>query len=528
MDTFSLNDLLTGFRFVQKTPSFLRHRISPEEALATLRARRENREGDFLRLMKAAVYENPRSPYLALLKHAGCEYEDLKAAVHAGGLEGTLEKLFDQGVYLTVNEFKGRAPVRRGGYIIQAGPSLLRNPLAAHHLQAHSSGSGGKKVPVLIDLAFVRDRAINHFLALQARNGMGWRHAIWGVPGNTDMVRVLELSALGSPPARWFSQVDVRSRQLHPRYRWSARFLRWSGRVGGTRLPAPEYVSSADPKPIVDWMTGTARQEQTAHLVTWAGTAVRICQFAAAAGADLSHVQFSIGGEPVTAARLATIRRTGATAVPRFMAMECGYIAYGCLKPSSPDDFHIFDDMHGVIQAGDRGPEHGLPPGALLISSLRPTAPFIFLNVSLGDQARMIPGTCGCPLESLGWQKRIREVRSFEKLTSGGMTFLDTDILKVLAEDLPSRFGGSEFDYQLVEDEDAAGTPRVRLVISPVLGPLDNDAVQDFFLKAVGAGSGAERVMGLQWRAGDYVTVERAFPEQASSGKILHVLKKRR
>ena len=528
MGTFTLNDLLTGFRFVRRMPSFLRRPISPEEALATMRARQENREGDFLKLMRKAVFENPRSPYLALLRHAGYEFGDLEDGVRADGVEDTLKTLFDRGVYLTVNEFKGRAPVRRGNFTVQAGPSLLRNPMAAHHLQAHSSGSGGKNVPVLIDLAFIRDRAVNHLLALRARGGLGWRHAIWGVPGNTDMVRVLELSALGSPPGRWFSQVDLRSPQLHPRYRWSARFLRWSGRMGGVRLPAPEYVSPADPKPIVDWLSGTVRNGRTAHLVTWAGSAVRICQAAATTGADLSHVQFSIGGEPVTAARLATISKTGAAAVPRFMAMECGYIAYGCLKPSSPDDFHVFDDMHAVIQPGDSGPEQGLPPRALLLSSLRPTAPFILLNVSLGDQARTIPGTCGCPLEELGWKKRIREVRSFEKLTSGGMTFLDTDILKVLAEDLPSRFGGSEFDYQLIEDEDSSGTPRLRLVISPSVGLLDPDAVKGFFLRAVGAGSGTERVMGLQWQAGDYVSVERAFPEQASSGKIIHFLKKRR
>jgi len=528
MDVFSLNDFVTGVRFLKKLPSFLNRPISPEEARATLRRRLENRASDFCALMKSAVFENPGSPYLRLLKNAGCGYGDLENMVKESGLEGALRKLLREGVYLTVMEFKGREPVRRGSLVIPAHPSLLRNPLSGRHIRAHSSGSGGKSVPVLIDLDFVKERAVDHLLALEARNLLDKAHAVWGIPGNTDMVRVLELCALGSPPERWFSQVDPESSRLHPRYRWSSRMMRWAGRIRGMKLPAPEHAPLSEPAIIVRWLAEAAQQKRPVHLVTWASSAMRLCQAAKETGIDLSHVHFSIGGEPITEAKLDTIRRTGAAAVPRFMAMECGYIAYGCLKPSFPDELHVMSDMHAVIQPDARNQSPGIPPNALFLSSLRPTAPFILLNVSLGDQAETLPGSCGCPLEKLGWTQRIHRVRSYEKMTSGGMTFLDTDILKVLEEALPSRFGGSLLDYQIVEEEDASGKPRLKLVIDPSLGPLDSRTVADFFLEAIGPGSGAERVMSLQWRESGFLSIERKPPEKASSGKIIHVLKARR
>jgi len=528
MDFFSLNDLLTGINFFKKIPSFLHHPVTLEEARRTIRRRLENRPTDFCALARTAIYDNPRSPYLRLLRNAGCRYGDLENSVRKIGLEETLGALFEEGVYLTVNEFKGRVPVRRGDKIIAAAPSLLRNPLSRRHLQAHSSGSGGRSVPVLIDLDYVRERAANHLLALEGRNGRAWIPAIWGVPGNTDMVRALELCALGAPPRRWFSQVDPRSPGLHPRYRWSARMMRWAGRVWGTDIPAPEYVPLDDPGTIIHWLVRVAACGQIPHLVTWASSAVRVCRAAAQAGMDLSRVQFSIGGEPVTEAKLETIRSTGATAVPRFMAMECGYIAYGCLKASFSDELHVFDDMHAIIQPKGLKSGHGLSPNALLLTTLRPAAPFILLNVSLGDQAERCSGTCGCPLEKTGWTGRIRQVRSFEKMTAGGMTFLDTDIIKVLEEILPARFGGSLLDYQLAEEENPAGEPRLRLLISPSVGPLDPLAVKEVFLEAIGRGSGAERVMSLQWREGDYLAIDRKSPGLTPSGKIIHYLPARR
>jgi hypothetical protein len=108
------------------------------------------------------------------------------------------------------------------------------------------------------------------------------------------------------------------------------------------------------------------------------------------------------------------------------------------------------------------------------------------------------------------------------------MTFLDTDLIRVLEEVLPARFGGGPTDYQLVEEEDDDGRSRLRLLVHPGVGPVTPAAVIDVFLAALGAGPGAQQVMALQWRAAGFVGVERAVPVALPSGKVLHVHRRQR
>ncbi len=103
------------------------------------------------------------------------------------------------------------------------------------------------------------------------------------------------------------------------------------------------------------------------------------------------------------------------------------------------------------------------------------------------------------------------------------MTFLDTDVIRVLEEVLPARFGGAPTDYQLVEEEAKDGQPRVRLLVHPRVGPVDFTVVADAFLAAIGGGSGVERVMELQWRQAGLLTVERRAPLVTTLGKIQHI-----
>ena len=60
---------------------FLRHRLTPDEARAVIRDRMEHRDANFLRIAEYSIYGFPESPYLPLLKMAGCELGDLQALV---------------------------------------------------------------------------------------------------------------------------------------------------------------------------------------------------------------------------------------------------------------------------------------------------------------------------------------------------------------------------------------------------------------------------------------------------------------
>jgi hypothetical protein len=89
------------------------------------------------------------------------------------------------------------------------------------------------------------------------------------------------------------------------------------------------------------------------------------------------------------------------------------------------------------------------------------------------------------------------------------MTFLDADVVRVLEQAMPARFGGGPTDYQLLEQEADDGSPCLRLLVHPAVGPLNPAAVADALLAAIGPGSGAHRLMALDWRESRLLRVER-------------------
>ena len=179
------------------------------------------------------------------------------------------------------------------------------------------------------------------------------------------------------------------------------------------------------------------------YLVAYTSSIVRICQAARDAGVDLAGIGALATGEPVTATRLAAIQATGLTVTPIYASVDTGIVGKGCLAPSASDEVHLFHDLLATIQPPRETDWPGLPGHALLVSSLRDTAPLILLNVSLGDQGIVSGRRCECPLERLGWTMHLSTIRSYEKLTAAGMTFLDADLIYVIEEVLPARFWGN-------------------------------------------------------------------------------------
>ena len=60
-------------------------------------------------------------------------------------------------------------------------------------------------------------------------------------------------------------------------------------------------------------------------------------------------------------------------------------------------------------------------------------------------------------------------------------------------------------------------------MVHPRVGACDLRDVADTFLRTVGEGDGAQRVMGTLWRESDLLQVERRAPFAGPTGKILHV-----
>ncbi|MDR7417657.1 MAG: hypothetical protein QN178_01965 [Armatimonadota bacterium] len=473
--------------------------------------------------MRSAVFDTEHSPYRKLLAHAGITYGDLAAMVDKTGVEDALRTLCRHGVYLTVNEFKGRQPVVRGSLQMTVHPALFANALTPVHIPTHSSGSGGRQTVGGINLRHLRDQAVGLCLFLEARGRERWIHGHCGIPGGSALHAMLRLSCAGLPPSVWFSHVDTSAPTVHARYRWSIRLVRWGSWLAGRPLRPPRYVRPDDPSPIIEWIRQVREQGLVPHLRCTPSTAVQICSAATDAGVDVTGTEFTPGGEPLTAARMAVITRAGARAVSQYASVESGHIGYGCLAPSAPDDHHLLSDLQAVIQPGRDAGHPCLPSDAILLTSLRNTAPFILLNVSSGDVGCIEERACGCPLERLGWRLHLHTIRGLAKLTTGGMTLLDADVVRILEEVLPARFGGRPTHYQLVEDERHDGRPMLRLLVHPSVGPLDEDAVADTFLSTIGTANGAARVMELFWRDAGVLRVERRAPLATTTGKILHL-----
>jgi len=527
----SAEDLRVGLRFLAALPRFLRSPFTLEQARAEVKLRFEQRADRLLDRVSEAC-RAPDSPYARLLRHAGCTQEDLRNSVTREGVEGALQELLQAGVYLTGEEFKGRRPVVRGSLEFTVNPAALLNPRSVVHGLSESSGSRGARTPVPIDLAFIHDHAINTHLTLAAHGGCDWQHAHFGAPGGTAVTNPLEFARGGRPPLRWFTPIDLATPGLDARYRWGARALRFGSVLAGVPLPTATFAPLDAPLPIARWLADELGQGRIPHLWTFASSAVLICQAASAAGLDIRGARFTGGGEPTTAARRAVVENAGAVLLPRMGATETDILAYACANPEAADDMHFFDDRHALIQPGTGSPGGlsstgagpALPAKAMLLSSLLPSAPLLLLNVCMGDQAEVTRRRCGCGLEREGWGVHIHEVRSFEKLTAGGITLLDVDVIHVLEEVLPARFGGSPTDYQLVETLDGArARPEIRLLVNPALGSIDPAAVCEVFFNAIGGGTGGERLMELQWRSGNVLRIVREPPRKTASGKILHL-----
>ena len=88
--------------------AFLADPIPPAQAEEEIKRKLETRAQCFLELARAQIYEQPASPYLKLLRAAGCEHAYLEREVLTRGVEQALEQLARAGVYLTSAEFKGK------------------------------------------------------------------------------------------------------------------------------------------------------------------------------------------------------------------------------------------------------------------------------------------------------------------------------------------------------------------------------------------------------------------------------------
>jgi hypothetical protein len=369
-------------------------------------------------------------------------------------------------------------------------------------------------------------RAALYTLISQDAFGMADRpYALWRPvpPGNAGLLNLLHHAKIGKRVERWFTQYPLRPR--HVREYVFTRYTLAACARAGVAVPTPEHVPLEQAEVVARWLAAQCERGMPAALNAPASSGVRVCRAALENGLDISGTLFRFGGEPLTEGKAQAVAEAGGSVFCNYTMGETGRIGLGCNARLMRDEVHILLDNLGVIQR-DRDAGGGISVPALLYTSLQPSAPKLLLNVESDDYGVLVERDCGCPVGALGLRLHLHTIRSYEKLTSEGMNFVGTELLALVEQVLPERFGGGPADYQLVERE-VGGLPKVAIVVSPRVGDIDERAVVRAVLQTLGSGPAYRGMMAEIWRDGETVRVERREPHQTVAAKILplHIMR---
>jgi hypothetical protein len=526
-------------RFIAGLRKFHASRMEPDEAIALartfIRQRVASREENFLNLVEKGVFQSPESPYLKLLGPKKITFDDLKSWVSREGLERSLRLLESEGVYFTVDEFKGRVPVKRNGTVFHCEPAMFDNPFLSYVYEVQSGATRSAGTRVRIDFDYLHQRSLYDALLLDIHGCLTAPVANWfpvfpGAPGINSSLR---FAHIGNAARKWFSQVDETRLDVTWERKFGIRLIHFLSRMFGSPLAEAEYVSLNDAGKVASWAAQTLDQHGQCVIYTFAASAVRVCIAAADAGVSLRGARFLVTGEPLTPQKRKEIESTGALAVPVYGISEAGVIAAGCNKPHGESDHcHLYSDTTAITPHEYRVAHSDTTVSSYLFTSILYEAPKLLLNVGMGDFGEIYTEPCDCGFGKIGFDVHLSNIRSYEKLTGEGVTFVDTDFLWIIEKKLPAMFGGRSTDYQLIETENANGLPHLELLISPSVGSVDEDQVVNTFMSLLKraedrgwAQSGTE-----MWRQSQMLKTVRAFPMPTASGKILpfHLVKPQR
>lgn len=525
-----LNDARMALQYAHSLREFYRAPVDLSDPAGAIRTSLAGRAQRLLHTLDSAVWDHPTSPYLALLRHAGIERDELAAWVRLEGVEGALRRLLDAGVYVTLDEFKGRVPIRRGSLELPTDEHSFDNPLARRDVLSSSGGSRSRGTRLVVDLRDILDELPARYLFKQAHGLLERPFAAWwpAPPALGGIKNTAAVLKLGIPMLRWFSPTPPVWGRTANKSAVVVLTTVLGARLAGRHLPWPRHVPVEAAEVIARWLAEQTAHGVRLHMGLGASRAVRVCLEAQRLGLDISGHTLRASGEPLTDAKAQCIVATGCRYCSNYTLTESGRLGVSCGDGDAPDDMHLLLYRMALLQQPLPLPGWPEPVGALYATVFAERMTRVMLNVETGDYGVLYDRRCGCPLDAAGLHTHLHTIRSYEKLTSAGMHFMGADLLDLIETALPQRFGGGPTHYQFVEEEVDAET-RVKLVVSPRVGQLDADAVAAFVLRELERRTKAGRLMTDLWRGHHTLQVERREPYVTSSAKIqtLHVIKKR-
>jgi hypothetical protein len=519
-------------RFVSGMARYFKERISTSEALerarTLLRQRIASRNENFLALIDKGIFGHDRSPYRQLLSLRKIGKADVRMRVEKEGVEAACRWLLSEGVYFTVDEFKGKVPVKRPGLEFTCTEKMFDNPFLSTAYEVRSGATRSAGTRVRIDFDYLRQRSLYDAFLLNAHGVLNAPLANWfplfpGAPGINSSLR---FSYIGNPPRKWFSQVAKAQVKVNWEKRLGTEMIFFMARLYGVPLARPEYVSLNYALTVAQWAAAMLKEHDACVIYTFATSAVRVCMAASENNLNIRGTRFLVTGEPLTPQKRKEIESAGAIPIPVYGISEAGVIAAGGPR-SYPESDHcyVYKDTTAIISHPVTVAHSGITVPSFLFTALLYESPKLLLNVGMGDYGTLYDKADDSEFGKLGFTTHIADIRSYEKLTGEGVTFVDTDFINIIEKKLPERFGGVSTDYQLVEEEDTKGLMHLKLLVSPRLNGIDGDEVIKVFLHLLKhaedspeswAQSGTE-----MWGQARTVRVERATPMATRAGKIL-------
>jgi hypothetical protein len=163
------------------------------------------------------------------------------------------------------------------------------------------------------------------------------------------------------------------------------------------------------------------------------------------------------------------------------------------------------------------------PVQALNLTSLEPASSKVMLNYEIDDYGTVRERACGCPLHEAGYTRLMHTIRSYSKLLGEGVTLFGSDLVHIVEEVLPARFGGSPLDYQVAETEEADGSTRLHVRVHPRMSGIDEGAVVETVLSALRESSPRGDSGARVWQQAGTLRVVREAPVYTSRGKLLPI-----
>lgn len=365
-----------------------------------------------------------------------------------------------------------------------------------------------------------RKPAYHHHL-LEACDLLGRPLAVWcpAPPYNAALNELMRCAKLGRSAERWFAQSLPAMDAQGWKFALLTAYLTRGGRIHGLHLPRPALVSLTEARTVAGWLAAQRQAGRPGLLKTNTASGVRVCTAARNAGLNISGSVIRVDSEPLTPARAAIFRSAGCIVWSHYAMSEAGIVGLPCGRPAAVDEIHLVSDKIAMIRRR-RTMRGGQGVQANIYTTLLPTTPKLMLNVSVGDYSVLERRSCGCPLEALGYDTHLHTIRSYEKLTSEGMNFLGHDLIRLVEEVLPARFGGGPTDYQVAETE-VDGLPKVEVLVSPAVGPVDEAAVVTTIIDFLNAVPGASGAYGERWRDGETLSVARRQPYATGAREVL-------